>query len=110
MPVSAASVLRSWLKASRPPAEAPMPTMGNVILSDGSGGPSAGGDFGATTSRKRFGGRVGDNFLRRFFRFVGLGSCGAPKRNEDAAPQRIADHLDPVAESELFQGVGPVCF
>src|SRR5258708_17450115 len=50
MPVSVGSSLRSWLKASRPPAEAPIPTIGNAVLSDDSDGTSACGDSGGEGS------------------------------------------------------------
>src|SRR5437867_4796484 len=69
MPVSVRSCLRSWVKASRPPAEAPMPTTGNVVLSGRSEGSSVVGDFGVAVSGKRLDGSLSaDLFLRGDFR------------------------------------------
>src|SRR5437870_184494 len=59
MPVSVRSSLRSWVKASSPPAEAPMPTTGNVVLSGRSEGSSVVGDFGVAVSGKRLDGSLG---------------------------------------------------
>ena len=58
MPVSVRSSLRSWVKASSPPAEAPMPTTGNVVLSGRSEGSSVVGDFGGAVSGKCLDGRL----------------------------------------------------
>ena len=91
MPVSAGSALSSWVKASSPPAEAPTPTIGKVGLSDGSGRPSACGDSGAASSRRRLGGwRLGADFLRgaRPIRRSSRDLLGATRRNRERPLER----------------------
>src|SRR5947209_19094304 len=66
-PVSVRSSLRSWVKASSPPAEAPMPTTGNVVLSGRSEGSSVVGDFGGAVSGKCLDGRLRADLLRGVF-------------------------------------------
>src|SRR5437879_8945121 len=70
MPVSVESSLKSWLNASSPPAEAPMPTTGNVVLSGRSEGPSGTGDFGVAISGRRLDGRLNADLLRGVFRYI----------------------------------------
>src|SRR2546426_6705149 len=90
MPASVGSSLRSWLKASSPPAEAPMPTIGNV--SDGSEGDrsegrSACGGLGVAASCTRPDERLGADFLCGAFRAIS-GSSSDPHE----ATRRTASH------------------
>src|SRR2546428_12441832 len=90
MPTSVGSSLRSWLKASSPPAEAPMPTIGNV--SDGSEGDrsegrSACGGLGVAASCTRPDERLGADFLCGAFRAIS-GSSSDPHE----ATRRTASH------------------
>src|SRR6267142_3903772 len=64
MPVLVGSSLRNWLKASSPPAEAPTPTTGNVVLSDGSEGLSTCGDPSRPSAGRRLAKRAGADLLR----------------------------------------------
>src|SRR4030095_12389177 len=60
MPVSGGSSLRSWPKASSPPAEAPIPTIGNEVPRRAFAGPSTDGASGVTIPDTR----LGDTRLR----------------------------------------------
>jgi len=84
------------VKASRPPADAPMPTIGNVVVSDGSGGRSAGGDFSTAASAKRRRARLGadPDRLPRFLRLIGEFVPRSASRDSAAAPHACGELRD----------------
>src|SRR6185503_428887 len=96
IPVSCGSARRSWVKASRPPADAPMPTIGNVVVSDGSGGRSACGDFGTPASGKRRPARLGvdPDLLLRVLRLITGFVPRSASRDSVAAPHAYGELRD----------------
>ena len=71
MPVLVGRAFSSWLKASSPPAEAPIPTIGNRVRSDDCAGPLICGDSGVTVEGKDLGDGRGAELLREALRLTG---------------------------------------
>ena len=101
MPVLVGSAFSSWLKASSPPAEAPIPTIGKRVLSDDCAGPLSCGDSGVAVSGEGLGDALrGDDPLREVLRLI---SASRPRRAGTERLRRGSHHCQYNREQAISQ-------